>query len=128
MSADIEHVSWRRKGDSQSSVHKEGFIYTSYTFSVLTVSPHFPVPWQRRAIHGWFTAVATGPPPPSHWAPNCCFWSKFCLSYPQQGMNLACLPLSRCYFMQFLGASVTSEATSALSNTVENQQAGLNLS
>lgn len=37
-------------------------------------------------------------------------------------------PLPRYYFTQFLGASATFETFSALSNMVENHQAGLNLS
>lgn len=60
--------------------------------------------------------------------PNAASGPKLCLPYPQQGMNLGCLPLPRYYIMQFLWASVSFETSSALSNMVENQQAGLNLS
>lgn len=71
-------------------------------------------PLGHHSLHAGNQTAASGP--------------KFCLSYPQQGTNLGCPPLHRCYFTQFLGASLNFETSSSLSNMVEKQQAGLKLS
>lgn len=72
MNADISAEEGK---ESQSSAQKEGLIYTSYTFSALTVVS-ISLPLARKGHPGLFTAMATGPPPPSPWASSCYFWSQ----------------------------------------------------
>lgn len=106
--ADTYRVSWRRKGDSQTSVHKEGLIYIPTHNSPspsLTVVPPFLCLLARKDLLG--LVCGNG-----HWAtthlqtgrPSAASGPEFCPPYPQ-GMNLGCLPLPRYSFTQLLGAS-----------------------
>lgn len=108
-STDTHHVSWRRKGDSQTSVRKEGLIYTP-THNPLspsrTVEPPFLCLLARRDLLG--LAHSYG-----HWAtthlqtgqPTAASAPELCLPSPQQGMSFDCLPPLRRCFTQLLGAS-----------------------
>lgn len=124
--ADTYRVSWRRKGDSQTSVQKEGLIYTPTRNSPslsFTVVPPFPCLLARKDLLG--LVCGNGHWATTHlqdWAAECCFWSRVLPTLPS-GHEFRSPSSTQILFYTTSGSLVTFETSSASSNVVEDQWA-----